>query len=336
MGKREKVLSIVGPTATGKSDLAVSLAGKLDGEIISADSMQVYQSLCIGTAVPDIDARSNIPHHLLQVLDPGQLFSVAEYVQMADASIREIHGARKLPILVGGTGLYIRAVLYGLNIVEKYPAIDGGRKAQIRRKLEQYLNQHGQGRLFEWLNQLDPISAGKLHPNDTRRVIRALEIYYGTGKPMSEVMSSERFTQPRYNSFTIGLNFLKREQLYRRIDERVDRMLKKGLLEEARWVYEQSFPSESTVLQAIGYKEFFPFFDGFISYDQAVESVKRNTRRYAKRQLTWFRAQPDVHWIEMDESTSIKNLTQYSLELLKSDFLLHSGNAYRIGYSGRA
>ena len=287
-----KVLAVVGPTASGKTWLAVQLAKRYGGEVISCDSMQIYRYMTIGTAKPTAREMEGIPHHLVDFLDPDQPFSVAEYVELARKKAAEISQRGHLPILAGGTGLYLDAFLTNTSFAQ-IQRDDG-----LRQELEQLGKDRGPDYLHSLLAQVDPELAQKLHPHNVGRVIRALEVYRLTGIPMSQHQAQSRLQPPSFQSCVIGLDCQDRSHLYERINLRVDQMMEQGLLEEVRALRERGF--SRTACQAIGYKELFGFLEGNMTLPEAVELVKRSTRRYAKRQLTWFRRNPDIHWINID------------------------------------
>lgn len=288
------VAAVVGPTATGKSRLAVELALRSGGEIVSADSMQIYKGMEIGTAQPDESERKGVPHHLIGFADPEQPFSVADYVQLAADCIGRISGRGKLPILAGGTGLYVSSLLHGIRFSPE--GRDETLRASLYRKAE---TQEGKQALFEELRGFDPESAARIHPNNVPRVVRAIEIYRTTGETMTEQLLRSREAPSRYDACIIGLDYRNRGKLYGAIDRRVDEMMKSGLPEEAKRVL--SLCGAPTALQAIGYKEFIPYFSGECSLFDAAERVKLVSRHYAKRQLTWFRRMENVHWIMVDD-----------------------------------
>lgn len=283
------LLVITGPTATGKTAVGIEVARRVDGEIISADSMMVYRGMDIGTAKPTLAERKGVPHHLIDVVDPGEDFSVATFQTLAEALIREISGRGRLPILVGGTGLYIRAVLEGYRFT-------GGVDRELRRRLAAEARRFGPAYLHERLRGVDPETAARLHPNDLKRIIRALEVFYGTGTPVSRGASAGG--GPGYDALVFGL-FLERRELYRRIEERVDAMLAAGLVEEVRRLLEGGLRRDATAMQALGYKELAAYLAGEVSLEEAVCLLKRNTRRFAKRQLTWFRREERIRWLDV-------------------------------------
>ena len=285
------MLAVAGPTATGKTALGVELALRLGGEIISADSMQIYRGLDIGTAKVTPAEMRGVPHHGLDILPPEAAFSVADFTAMAGRLTEEITARGRLPILVGGTGLYIQSFLYGVRFAEE-KAPDG-----LRRQLADELAARGPAALYAELQAADPEAAAAIHPNNHLRVLRALEHYRATGRRLSEQKAASLPPERPYRTLVLGLDFPAREQLYRRIDARVDRMLEQGLLEEARMVYDRRAFCR-TAAQAIGYKEFFPYFAGEDSLARCTEQLKQASRRYAKRQLTWFRHMDGVVWLD--------------------------------------
>lgn len=288
MEGKTTVLAVVGPTASGKTALGVSLAQRFGGEIVSCDSMQIYQGLPIGTAQPTAKELSQVPHYLVAFLNPWESFSVSDYVNLAKEVITDISDRGKLPLLVGGTGLYARSLLRGFHFEEDC------RDGQLRQELFLRAKMEGSDTLWKELNQLDPEAAQEIHPNNVKRVLRALEYCRLSGEPFSAQARRSREVEPPYRHLVLFLSFRDREALYRRIDLRVDKMLSSGLLKEAEGFYRQcqvrGMPP--TAAQAIGYKEFFPYFAGECSLEQAAEDLKRESRRYAKRQLTWFAREP--------------------------------------------
>ena len=286
------IVAVVGPTASGKTALSIEIAKHFGGEIIGADSMQIYKNMSIASAAPAAEEKGDIPHHLFEFLDPSESFSVAEYVTLADKKAREITSRGKLPILVGGTGLYVDSFLGNL----KFSAEEN--TAEIREKLEKEAENLGTAALLERLKEIDPEAAAKLHENDKKRIIRALEVYSIHGITPTEMNLRSKAEPSPYKSIYIGATYKDRELLYKRIEKRVYMMVEQGLLQEAEKSYKTL---GTTAVQAIGHKEFYPYFDGKISKDEAIESLIRSTRRYAKRQLTWFRRNENINWIYMDE-----------------------------------
>lgn len=294
--EKQKVIAVVGPTASGKTALGVKLAAELDGEVVSCDSMQIYNNMPIASAAPTVEETEGIPHHLVGVRDPLYKFSVAEYVKLASNAVNDIADRGKMPIIVGGTGLYIDSLISGVSFSEED-------SSEVRRQLEAEADDRGMEAMLEALRSIDPETAAKYHVNDRKRILRALEVYRLHGKTKSQLDSESRLGGDRYDCLWIGVTYRDREKLYERINMRVDKMLQNGLLEEARAAYESGVGS--TAVQAIGHKEFFPYFNGEISLDGAVESLKAETRRYAKRQMTWFRRNEKINWIYADETQDV-------------------------------
>ena len=290
---KRPVLAVVGPTATGKTALGVRLARRFGGEIISADSMQIYRGLDIGTAKVTPAEAEGVPHHCVDILPPEAAFSVADFTALAGRLAAEIDARGRLPILVGGTGLYIQSFLYGVRFTEE-KAPDG-----LREQLAAELAARGPAALYAELQAADPDAAAAIHPNNHLRVLRALEHYRATGRRLSEQKAASLPAQRPYRALVLGLDFAARSDLYRRIDLRVDRMMTQGLLTEAETVY-RSRDRYRTAAQAIGYKEFFPYFAGQAPLEACVEQLKQASRRYAKRQLTWFRHMDGVVWLAAD------------------------------------
>ncbi len=289
-----RMVAIGGPTATGKTALSVALAKEFGGEVINADSMQIYRGLDVGTAKPTAGERQGIPHHLMDFLPPEAPYSVADFTAAAAPLIEQLNSAGKLPIVTGGTGLYITSLMKGTAFAPEKtdPA--------IRARLQAEADEQGSAALYARLQQIDPAYAEKLHPNNLPRVIRALELFEATGRRMSEQQRAALAAEPPYRSLCICLTCRDRAELYRRIDRRVDSMLQNGVLEEAKLVYDNR-ETYRTAAQAIGYKEFFPYFAGEMSLNDCTNRLKQATRNYAKRQLTWFRHQADGVWLYVDE-----------------------------------
>jgi len=288
-----KLLVIVGPTASGKSALALRLAQQLGAEIVNADSMQVYRGMDIGTAKPSPEERAQVPHHLLDVADPDRLFSAADFAEAADAAIADITARGKRAIVVGGTGLYIRALLKGL--------VDSPSGAgEIRAALQEEAARVGNEAMLEQLRQVDPDAAARMHPNNLVRIIRALEVYRMTGIPLSRYQQEHDFGGERYRTLQIGIK-VDRAELYRRIECRVDAMVANGLEGEVRQLLAAGWDRELKAMRSIGYKEMVAWLTGECTQDEAVALIKRDTRRYAKRQLTWFNAERDIIWLEYPE-----------------------------------
>ncbi len=303
----EKVVVLIGPTAVGKTKMSVELAKRLNGEIINGDSMQVYKGLDIGTAKIRQEEMEGIPHHLLDIKEPHESFSVAEFQTLARSLITDITRRGKLPIIVGGTGLYIQSVIYD------YQFSDAPSNSLYRQSLERY----SPDELYEQLKRIDPLSAERIHPNNVRRVIRALEIYHCTGKTMTEWLKEQK-RQLVYNVALIGLA-MEREKLYERINRRVDEMIAQGLIEEVKRLYDQGL-HDCQAIQAIGYKELYAHLDGEITLEEAIEQLKQNSRRYAKRQLTWFRNQMPVQWFDMTDDTMFEMRVNEILHYIEGKF----------------
>lgn len=286
---------IIGPTAVGKTKLSIELAKKFSGEVISGDSMQIYRGMDIGTAKITVGEMEGVPHHLLDIRNPEEPFSVAEFQELVRQKITEITNRGNLPMIVGGTGLYIQSVIYD------YRFSSAPSDEQFRKKMEIKAQEEGNHVIHKMLHQVDPDGAEKIHPNNLRRVIRALEIYHCTGKTVSQVQELQ-MPEHLYQDALIGLT-MEREKLYKRINDRVDQMMEQGLLEEVKQLYQSGLKGCQSI-QAIGYKELYDYFDGKIALEDAVEQLKQNSRRYAKRQLTWFRNKMNVEWFEMTDVTN--------------------------------
>ena len=286
--KKFDVVAIIGPTASGKTALSIKLAKEIDGEVINGDSMQIYKQLDIGTAKITEQEMEGVPHHLLSIKEPTESFSVAEYQKLVRAKIEEIQSRGKIPIIVGGTGLYIQSVLYDFVFTEE--EVD----EEARKAYYDELAVVGPEKMHEKLAKLDPKTAAEIHPNNTRRVIRAIELIEQAGIAKSSE-EHHRGDVALYNHLIIGLD-LDRDVLYDRINRRVDIMIEQGLEQEVRALYEQNIRDVQSV-KAIGYKEFYDYFDGRLTFEEAVEAIKQNSRRYAKRQLTYFRNKLDVKWV---------------------------------------
>lgn len=295
---KKKIIAVVGPTASGKSALAIELAKRLDGEIVCCDSMQIYRQMNIGTAKPDERELREAPHHLFDFADPMQSFSCADYIPLAQQRAEEIIARGKMPIFCGGTGLYLDRFLSGAEFEET--AIDN----DFRREMEAFALENGNEALHQRLMEIDPVSADEIHPNNVKRVIRALEIYKTSGRIKSELDKESKSSESRYDAIQIGIKYENRDILYDRINRRVDKMINDGLLEETKALLDAGvFEKNSTAAQAIGYKELLGFCKGEKTLIDAVEDLKIATRRYAKRQMTWFNSHGNVHWITADESS---------------------------------
>ena len=303
------VVSVVGPTASGKTKLSVELAKHFDGEIISADSMQIYQGMTIATAKPDPAEQQGIPHHLMDFLPPDQAYSVAMFVKDAKRCIADISGRGKLPVIVGGTGLYVDSLLNNIQFNDEV------RDEAYSRSLREQLQSGGIEPLLKQLEAVDAASAQRLAAEkNPRHIIRALEFYHTTGTTITEQIKQSRSIPSPYRAIKIGLNFTDREKLYDRINRRVDIMLGQGLLEEAKAVL--NAPLSHTSVMAIGYKELAPYLREEATLEECVEKLKRETRRYAKRQLTWFRRDKAIHWLYADEYDSFLELYSAAVQII--------------------
>ena len=298
--KKQKIICVVGPTASGKTGLGIELAKYFGGEVISADSMQIYRDMHIASAAPDKSETDGIPHHLVEFLPYGSSYTVADYVKAAREKIDEIASRGKLPIIVGGTGLYINSLVNNVEFVEQETDY------VLREKITAEFDSVGGEAMLNRLHQIDPDAASKLHENDKRRIIRAFEIYESTGNTKSFNDEQSTKNESPYDATVIGITYRNREKLYNRINLRVDIMLQNGLLDEARSAYDKNLGGGA--VQAIGHKEFFDYFKGEIALQEAVENLKRSTRRYAKRQLTWFNKDTRIKWIYKDEIEDVVNM----------------------------
>lgn len=293
--KKPPLVILTGPTAVGKTKLSIALAKAIDGEIISADSMQVYRGMDIGSAKIRREEMEGIPHHLIDVLDPKEEFHVVRFQELAKRAMKEILGRGRIPIVAGGTGFYIQALLYDIDFTENQEDL------AIRQELEGLAaKEGGADALYQMLKEVDPASAAQIHANNVKRVIRALEFYRQTGKRISEHNQEQRQKESPYNAAYFVLND-ERERLYQRIDRRVDEMLKEGLLAEVKELWEQGCTRGMVSMQGLGYKEMLAYLEGELPWEEAVRILKRDTRHFAKRQLTWFRRERDVIWLERSE-----------------------------------
>ncbi len=309
--RKIKTVFIVGPTASGKTGLGIKLAQSFNGEIISADSMQIYKGIHIASACPDKEEMQGIPHHLLEFLEVDEEYSVAEYVKEAFKCIEDIEKRGRLPIVVGGTGLYISSLLDNIAFLEEES--DG----KLRKALTEELEAVGGEEMLKRLAQFDPQTAARLHPNNKRRIIRAFEVYRQTGKTFTEQNELSRLNESPLEPLVIGINYRYRESLYARINERIDKMLKNGLIEEAEKTL--LLCNNKGCFQAIGHKELYPYLKGEADLDTAAESLKQQTRRYAKRQLTWFRREDRVNWIYADDENFLSKAEITVKEFLKEE-----------------
>lgn len=306
--KKPLAVALVGPTASGKSSLAVKLAKHFAGEVVSADSMQIYKHMDIATAKVTAEEMQGVPHHLIDFVEPWESFSVAEYKALALSCIGDIVRRGKLPVLAGGTGFYVDTVINNTSFLDY-------EKTDIRKKLLLRAESEGIEALWNELSKVDKESAEKIHKNDLKRIVRALELYSATGKTMTEQRRLSHLEESGYSFCLIGLTAENRQFLYDRIDRRVDLMLKNGLLEEAKSFFE--LEHSQTAKQAIGYKELKPYFDGVLTLEEATENLKRETRRYAKRQLSWFRRNENINWLYIDKESE-ETLFIKSLEIIEN------------------
>ena len=292
--KKRPLIILTGPTAVGKTKASISLAKAVGGEIISADSMQVYRKMDIGSAKITKEEMDNVTHYLIDVLDPSEEFNVARFKEMAKNALEQIYANKHIPIVVGGTGFYIQALLYDINFAE------GKEDSSIRIELENYAAKNGADKLHEMLEEIDAKSAKSIHANNVKRVIRAIEYYRQTGKPISEHNENERQKESPYNFAYFVLND-DRQNLYDRIEKRIDLMLKDGLIEEVTALKDAGYTKDMVSMQGLGYKEILDYLNGDITLEEAIYILKRDTRHFAKRQLTWFRRERDVIWIPKNE-----------------------------------
>jgi tRNA dimethylallyltransferase len=304
-----QAIAVVGPTASGKTALAIELAERLKTEIISADSMQVYQGMEIGTAAPTMEERTRVPHHFVSFLEPGQPYSAGDFERMARPVVDSLNAEGKVAVLVGGSGLYVSALLDGL--FEGPPANDA-----IRRQLVTQAEHYGVAPLFERLQNTDPDYAELIQANDLRRIVRALEVHEVTGRTLTSHHHEHQRTGTALNAVQVGLD-LPRDELYRRIDLRVDHMLANGFVAEVQRLLDAGYGEALERLRSLGYRDFAAYLRGEGTFEEALESMKRSTRRFAKRQLTWFRADPRIHWIPASDNDSVESYAQRALELGK-------------------
>ncbi|MBP3313877.1 MAG: tRNA (adenosine(37)-N6)-dimethylallyltransferase MiaA [Oscillospiraceae bacterium] len=287
----DKIICILGPTASGKTALSVRLAQRYDGEVISCDSMQVYRGMDIGTAKPTEEEMGGVVHHMLSVADPNEAFSVGKYVEMASPILQDVLARGKTAIICGGTGLYMDSLMQGQQFAPQ------GDEA-LRKELEHRADTEGMEALLRELQTIDPATAQRLHLLDRKRILRALEVYYATGEPISVHNERTASLPPQYAPLRLGLWFSNRKELYERIDKRVLLMLEQGLLQEIQGLLDSGADTQSTAMQAIGYKEFLLYLEGKESLDDAVKAVQQGSRRYAKRQMTWFHRRDDICWLD--------------------------------------
>ena len=306
-----RVICVVGPTATGKTKMGVALAKRFGGEVVSVDSMQIYRGMTIGTAAPTAEEMDGVRHHMVAIADPAESWSVARFTEQADLCIGDILRRGGRPVLVGGTGLYLDSILSGRTFA---PGHSGG---EIRKSLQAELAREGIESLYRQLREIDPETAARLPIRDEKRILRALEVYRETGETLTAHDARTRLRPPKYRACTIGLTFRDRADLYARIDRRVDTMVERGLLREVEALLQTGLPETATALQAIGYRQFLSVYRGDTPVSEAVAEVKLRSRQYAKRQLTWLRRKDDIHWLlwekDPDFPAGLQNATEYLL-----------------------
>ncbi|MBU1052506.1 MAG: tRNA (adenosine(37)-N6)-dimethylallyltransferase MiaA [Proteobacteria bacterium] len=305
--KKISIIVICGPTGIGKTAAGIKTAEIFGGEIISADSMQVYRYLDIGTAKPTKDETLRVFHHMIDIIDPDEDFSAAKFASMGIEIINSLEEENKVPFIVGGTGLYIKALVHGLFDIK--PAADSDFKIHLKKQAKE----NGTQFLYNQLKKLDPKAADKIHPNDTFRIIRALEVFESTGISILEHQKKHGFSENRFNVLKIGLN-MEREALYRRIEKRVDLMIEAGFEDEVRRLLDMNYSADLKSMQSIGYRHMIDYISGSITLDEAIRTLKQDTRRFAKRQLTWFNADPDIIWMKPDQVGDIKILAENFLK----------------------
>lgn len=306
------IICIAGPTASGKTALAVELAKELNGEVVSCDSMQVYKRMDIGTAKPTLEEMQGIPHHMIDVAEPWEDFSVSRYCDMAAPIVDDILSRGKTAVIAGGTGLYMDSLIRG-NAFAPFPATG------VRERLEAQADTVGMEAMLSQLRSVDPDAAGRLHLSDRKRILRALEVYLETGETITEHNRKTQAVPPRYSPIWLGLDFAQRKDLYRRIDLRVSLMLQQGLVEEIQGLLADGIPETATAMQAIGYKEFVDALDGRCTIEEAADLVRQSSRRYAKRQLTWFRRNKAIHWLIRDTGDTGREILENARRIV-SDF----------------
>lgn len=306
------IICIAGPTASGKTALAATLAKELNGEVVSCDSMQVYRRMDIGTAKPTLEEMQGIPHHMIDVAEPWEDFSVSRYCEMAAPIVDDIISRGKTTVIAGGTGLYMDALIRG-NAFAPFPATG------VRERLEAQADAEGMEAMLSRLRAVDPDAARRLHLSDRKRILRALEVYLETGETITEHNRKTQAVPPRYSPLWLGLDFARRGELYRRIDLRVGLMLEQGLVDEIRGLLADGIPEKATAMQAIGYKEFVDALDGRCTIEEAADQVRQSSRRYAKRQLTWFRRNKAIHWLIRDTGDTGREILENARRIV-SDF----------------
>ena len=308
---KKPLIIITGPTAVGKTSLSIGLAKAIGGEIISADSMQIYKYMNIGTAKIMPNEMNGVPHYLIDELEPDEEFHVVRFQQMAKKAMEQIYSNGHIPIIVGGTGFYIQALLYDIDFSE------AEKETAYRKELERYAKEHGNAALHQKLREIDSVSAEKIHQNNVKRVIRAIEYFEQTGEPISKHNEEQAKKESPYNFLYLVLN-QERSILYDRIDKRVDQMMEQGLEQEVKGLLDAGYSKDLVSMQGLGYKELIPYFQGEISLEEAVYILKRDTRHFAKRQLTWFKREKEVHWLSKQEYQTEEQLLETILSLAAS------------------
>ena len=307
----DNIICIAGPTASGKTALSIALAKELGGEVVSCDSMQVYKRMDIGTAKPTLEEMDGVPHHMLSVAEPWENFSVGKYCHMATPIVDDILERGKTAIIVGGTGLYMDALIRGNDFA---PVPSTGR----REELEKIAEEQGITAVIEMLRKVDPESAERLHPSDQKRIIRAMEVYLETGKTITQHNLETQQIPDRYHPVWFALEDAQRATLYARIDRRVELMLQQGLIAEIESLLTEGVPESATAMQAIGYKEFVAALDGLCTMEEAADEVRKASRRYAKRQLTWFRRNEKIHWLTRREGATGDEILQRARQIIRN------------------
>lgn len=311
---KKRLLIIAGPTAVGKTDTAIILAKELNGEIISADSMQIYKNMNIGTAKPSLEEMQGIPHHLIDVVNPDESFSVAEFQKLAKNTIDDLILNKKLPIIAGGTGLYINSLIYNMDFTQSVS------NWQLREELQKEATNMGNEYVHNKLKEIDPDAANRIHPNNVKKVIRAIEVYYETGEKIGD-FSKDITLNDEYEFFLVGLT-RNREELYDRINMRVDIMIEQGLVDEVKNLLDLGYSKDLISFRGLGYKEIIGYLEGEYGLDEAVRILKRDTRRYAKRQLTWFRRYSNINWYNISDYSTSENLADHIIKDFKGHFNL--------------
>lgn len=309
------LIVIAGPTAVGKTEIAIEVALKINGAIISADATQVYKYMDIGSAKPSLEERKGVPHYMIDVVTPDQPFSVACFQRLAHQYIDDIIARGQMPIVVGGTGLYINSLIYNLDFSEGPPDPE----------LRERLKQRDIDDLYKELQSIDPKAAAKINRNDLKRIIRALEVYYKTGRPISYYQERSKAVPLRYALAMVGLT-MDRQRLYDRIERRVDTMIAKGLIEEVKWLKDNGYADNPVAMQGLGYKEMLAYLDGLCTLEEAINILKRNTRRLAKRQWTWFNRDKNIRWFDVDDFSSKQELVEHITSYIREKIPFNMGN----------